>query len=382
MSTTTAIKEKTILQDAHAGVHYERASAAEIVAFLSVVLALLCIEAVGVYMYFFRHTSLSVIVILHVIASLIAIGCSVLALTERSDLKLWIFLGMMITVAGPLGAVTCGIAGVLYGYHMRSSVAFEEWFASMFPQEQTRESGHLYERIIFGLDDIIDTGNVEPFRDIMTYGAFQQKQDVLIKITRYFRPEFAPVLLQALEDRDNAIRVQAAGAIADIEREYLERYIAMERLISKDASDVTRLQKFAALCDEYAHCGILDKEREQQSRNRAIELYETCHEARKDDMAIVLPLGRLYLLNHEPAKAVNVLKPHVERDIPEQERVRICYMEALFENGDLQSLRTLAKRYSIEAKEDQTMLQEHILTLNRFWQNRTDHALFQAGAVA
>ncbi len=319
----------------------------EIIAYLGLAFVVMLLDCAGLFLYATKYGSARVAVIMHVMALVAVMACAYWSRREGGDFRLWAFLALMVIVAGPAGALSGFLAGGFYAFQARASVAFAEWFAAMFPEERARESGKLYERIVFGLDDMPEVRDVEPFRDVMRYGSFQQKQDVLVKISRYFRPEFAPVLLQALRDKDTAIRVQAAGAIADIEREYLQRTIELERQVAKH-QNIEMMLKFAALCNEYAHSGILDAEREQQSREKAITNYRRCLRLRADDIATRCALGMLYLRNNESIRAAKELERCLDKKSAHFVPALQGYMEALFRMGDLAKLRAVAKRYHAE----------------------------------
>ena len=74
--------------------------------------------------------------------------------------------------------------------------------------------------------------HVEPFNDILSGGSVVQKQLALAKIARYFRPNLAPLLLQAIHDPDAAVRVQAATAMARIERDFMKRRMDLEKKLA------------------------------------------------------------------------------------------------------------------------------------------------------
>ena len=52
-----------------------------------------------------------------------------------------------------------------------------------------------------------------------------QKQMAIAKITQYFQPRFAPLLLQAVQDSNAAVRVQAATGLAKIEHDFMSQYL-------------------------------------------------------------------------------------------------------------------------------------------------------------
>ncbi len=58
----------------------------------------------------------------------------------------------------------------------------------------------------------------EPLGDVMNYGSVGEQITVLIRMNRYFKPEFTKFILDGLNSRENTIRVQSAAIITDIEQ--------------------------------------------------------------------------------------------------------------------------------------------------------------------
>jgi len=58
----------------------------------------------------------------------------------------------------------------------------------------------------------------EPLADIMTYGSVGEQITALIRMNRYFKPEFTKFILAGLNSEENTIRVQSAAIITDIEQ--------------------------------------------------------------------------------------------------------------------------------------------------------------------
>jgi hypothetical protein len=177
---------------------------------------------------------------------------------RRHGERFSLFLVPLIAATGPFGA---GIGLIAALVHLRcepNAVTPAEWIDGLFERSQDSESVRLHERITFGLDDFESGTSVEPFRDILSGGSVLQKQMAIAKIARYFRPAFAPFLLHAARDSNAAVRVQAATALAKIERDFMARYIKLENdLRDLPDHDPAKL-KLAELYDDYAHADLLD----------------------------------------------------------------------------------------------------------------------------
>lgn len=267
---------------------------------------------------------------------------------HKQDIGMPTFMLMMQATFGPFGSLISFITLIAYQYYRKRSGSFIEWFATLFPEDKVNESNALYERIIFGLDNHNSKVHIEPFQDILSYGTLKQKQMALMKITRYFRPQFAPILRQALEDKEAAIRVQAATIMAKIERDFTKKYMLLEREVQEDSANVNTMMLFAELCDEYAHSGLLDEDSEKKSRTKAIEIYEQCGLLEPENDQVKLRLGRLYLRCRELEKAVRFLKECIDRQGLKSPSLVLWYMEALFYMRAFRKMRSLADSYSLD----------------------------------
>jgi hypothetical protein len=252
------------------------------------------------------------------------------------------FLLPLTMVAGPFGAGICLLAALVYAHCSPDAVSPSEWIESLFEREKDRESDRLHERIVLGLDDFEAAANVEPFRDILAGGTILQKQMAVAKIARHFRPQFAPLLLQAANDLNAAVRVQAATALAKIERDFMARYIKLENAL-KDLPDYDPAKlKLAELYDDYAHAGLLDDNNRQSLRLKAIAIYEACL-AQKDNSEWRIRLARLYLRHDRPEEARRWLQPVIESENAPRGAM-YWYMETLFRLKKFGDLRKLAGR--------------------------------------
>ncbi|MGE3624058.1 MAG: hypothetical protein AB7H77_09355 [Bdellovibrionales bacterium] len=263
---------------------------------------------------------------------------------RRHGERFSLYLLPLLIATGPFGAGIGLIAALIYTRQSPNATSPSEWIDNMFDHHETRESDHLHERISFGLDDFESSTGVEPFRDILSGGGILQKQMAIAKIARYFRPAFAPLLLQAARDRNAAVRVQAATALAKIERDFMARYIRLENeLRDLPDHDPAKLE-LAELYDDYAHADLLDDNNRQSLRIKSIHIYEACL-AQHDDPAWRIKLARLYLRENMPEKSCEWLKPLVEAADPQLSAV-LWYMEALFRLKRFGELRQLAAAHA------------------------------------
>src|SRR5262249_46794320 len=154
-------------------------------------------------------------------------------------------------------------------------------------QADLPESERLLERAALGMSVPPAKSRVEPFQDILSGGTVLQKQMAIAKITRYFRPSFAPLLRQASQDANAAGRVQAATALAKLEHDFTLQAMQMTKAQKASPEDRAAQIKLATLYDNYAQAGLLDEESQRSLREKAAAIYRT-QLTQRDDAALRL----------------------------------------------------------------------------------------------
>jgi hypothetical protein len=332
----------------------------------TIILTALVTESVAVYALNMPH-GVAGAAIMHG-ATIFLVALLIRHHDRENDYRLVSFLLPGATVAGPFGAVLCLLAAITQRLCAPNVQSPSEWIERLLEHDADCESARIYERISLGLDDFRAADNVVPFRDILMSGTTLQKQAAVAKISRYFRPQFAPLLLQAARNSNAAVRVQAATALAKIERDFMTRYISLEAALKKLPDEDPAKLKLAELYDDYAFANLLDDYNQQSLRQKAIHLYEACL-SREDKAEWRLSLARLYLRQKQPDAAKRWLQPLVD---DEQAPVGTLYwyMEALFQLKEYGPLRALAKSRAATLKTaDKTdPAFDEIAALLRTWQ--------------
>jgi polysaccharide biosynthesis protein PelE len=258
--------------------------------------------------------------------------------------RFFLLLLLMTAVIGPLGTMICMVSAMVYASQGRKAAPPSEWINAILNQEEGREGDRLHDRISMGLDNHAALSQVEPFQDILSSGTILQKQMVTLKIARYFRPQFAPLLLQAAQDSNAAVRVQAATALAKIEHNFMTQCMQIEKHLKQNPHDSIQSLRLARLYDEYAQAGVLDEITQSILCRKAIAIYEQ-ELAKQGDSELEERLARLYLCQHNPEKTCSLLDKAVESgDITPM--AVLCYIEALFCLKRLAQVRRTARRYA------------------------------------
>ena len=189
-----------------------------------------------------------------------------------------------------------------------------------------------------------DSGGVTPFMAVLSYGTRLQQQQAITLMTRQFYPAFAPALRQALRHPDNAVRVQAATAVATIEDDFLRQANALEDEAAAAPGDPKGLLAMATHYDDYSHTGLLDAQREQRSRDSALKAYLDYLRVMPQDVVVRLAIGRLLLRGGRYDKTAEWFALCIEEDQWTPQMIP-WYMEGLYRLGRLEDVRRLAKRH-------------------------------------
>jgi len=272
------------------------------------------------------------------------------------------FCSLIIALAGPFGVGVCLIATGTYLFCRREAVSPTEWLQRFFDFQKDADFEHLHDRIAFGHEDFAAANGVEPFRDVLASGTVLEKQLMLAKIVRHFRPNHAYLLLQATRDENAAVRVQAATALARIERDFMKRRMLLEKKLAETPRHDSAWIELGILYDDYAYAGLADAEECSAVRNRAIEIFDI-HKHRPD---ACLRLARLYLRNNKPHKTCDVLAPLLaDNQLP---AAISWYMEALFRLRRFDKLRAISKFYRKTVSENNEVISPTIENAIALWQ--------------
>lgn len=284
-------------------------------------------------------------------AALAVHGCFVLLLVAASvlcwrlgggGLPSLILLTLGTSLLGPLGPAGCLFTLAFYLATERNAPQFSEWYESLFPDDDPAESGDIARQLMERVGQ--DGGSVSPFLDVLSYGSRAQKQIAVAVMTRHFHPAFAPALRQALADSDNAVRVQAATAMATIEDRFVERAEELRAETEAHPDDPALVLGLARHHDDYAYTGLLDRQREEESQARALECYLRYLDQMPQDVDARLAVGRLMLRLGRAQDAVGWMERCFEQGAWSPAMVG-WYMDALYRLGRYEGVRVFARRH-------------------------------------
>jgi polysaccharide biosynthesis protein PelE len=260
----------------------------------------------------------------------------------HGDVSRPLLLLILTIVLGPAGSAGTVFVLVMTAWHSRHTVPFEEWYRALFPDVEQDQQVAAWERII---DEQIgeNSGGVPAFADVLAFGTVAQKQSLLALVNRRFRPELGPVLKRALNDADNAIRVQAATAISRLETVFLQDSLRLTRSIAASPDDPAPVLEMARLCDNFAYAGILDGRRTAETRAAALSHYQQYLRMVPGDSEIMLTVARQELRQDHFQEALDLLER--AGDAGWTDAAILWRLECLYGLGHLEAARGIAERF-------------------------------------
>ncbi|MFW0778221.1 MAG: tetratricopeptide repeat protein [Rickettsiales bacterium] len=315
-----------------------------------VAFVLLIVESLLVYWAVSGSLSLNFVLILHaIVVVLLTIYATVLMKSGKEN-RFALLLMLTTATAGPYGAGGVMFAVILYFLFVRRSVSFDEWYDTIFPSVTRSQSQRVYDDIVVGRDESSKSYSVIPFLDVLSFGDELQKRQALSKMTSSFHPNFAPAFKKALSDDSNTIRVQAATAITKIENMFMERLMKLTRLKDQYDQEPVVVMALAEHYDNYAYTGLLDADREQANRKRALVHYQEYLQLDPNNLDVRTRIGRILMREKDYERACEWFAECIKTG-HNSESISQWYCEALFNCGRFDDLRRFSGSYTPSSKE-------------------------------
>lgn len=284
------------------------------------------------------HSISAIIGFLLHIAVVSVLAFCVRVMSNNAEKKFVFLLLISVMTTGPFGAAGTILTVLTHMWCTRNAMAFEEWFISIFPKMQQTTAQIIHDNILIGRDESGDPYNVISFMDVITFGNEAQKRQALSKATSNFHPNFAPVFHKALSDSSNTIRVLAATGISKIESQFLEHMMQLTELKSVRSKDPLVVWALAEHYDNYAYTGLLDFDREQNNRQKALGYYQEYLRLNPKEIEARNRIGRILMRNREYEKACDWFGKCIMEGYS-SDSISGWYSEALFACGRYEDLR-------------------------------------------
>ncbi len=292
-----------------------------------------------------KSHQLIVAVCIHLALGVVLSGLVYYRISRNKDYRFTVLLLITVLAAGPFGSTICLLAVIGYMYCSLSASSPDEWISSIFSYAE--EENKLYEQISFDMDNIRKVSGVEPFQNILSSGTMLQKQAVIAKMTRYFRPEFSPLMIEATQDANAAIRVQAAASLSKIERQFTLRYVQLEKQLKDTPPYKAEWLELAEIYEEYASAGLIDEYSICAFREKAAKIYQE-YLSVTHDLEIQARLARIYLRQNRPEVANKLLGDLINAGENISPAALLCYIESFFNLHKFDDVRRVVNHYVAE----------------------------------
>lgn len=256
---------------------------------------------------------------------------------KKGDLLYPLLLLIFGCAAGPFGLGSFLVLFILHPLFSCFSTSSEIWLEGLFPKKDLSQFEQIIQRIKSQWDNYTHLSEASSFHNFFTFGSISDKQMILDVITEDFDPSFSPILKQALGDRHNVVRIQAAAIVTKIDIDFDSELKRLQKMHLKTPKDEKILMLLAEHADAYSSLGTLDDLRQQEISSLAIKYYQALPDTQKTWLA----LGRLYFREKNYTAFV---------DWYEESRKRMSSIPSILHSWYLESLYTL-KHYDKFANE-------------------------------
>ncbi len=318
---------------------------------LAMVVSLL--HAFNLYLFLGTNIWPVIPVLLHLAIAFVTAMVTYAQYKKGMDVQHLAILSIVAATTGVFGSLGALLGFVVAAIFKRRSHHFKEWYETIFPTDSISEPQRIHDNIMEGIDENPRQYGVMPFVEVMRLGSENQKRRALAKMTSRFHPRFAPAFREALADSSNTIRVQAATAVAKIERDFMVKLNRIELARTKAPKDPHLTMALAKFYDDYAFTGVLDGELEKLNRERAIQTYKSYLQQDPNSGEAWIAIGRLLFRNKQWDEASDWFRHALDRGW-KSPTMLLWYFESLFRTGQFTSLRRAMLEYGrgIVGKDD------------------------------
>lgn len=318
--------------------------------FLSIIL---CVLDSWLFIQFLSNSlSLNVLIFCHLSLLLLAyLSIPLSYYSNENDMRFPYLTSIFFTALGPWGAGITTFSLILYGFYALTSRP-SSWLEDISDEKEVEIDSELYERILYGLEDLTPKKTVVSYQDIISFGSEKQKRNAIEKMLKYFIPEFFPLLLKLLNDPNNSVRVHAATAMTRLDKQYYDKYLSLEKFIDEYPNQTHGILELAKHCEVCLDSNIFDSNRQHRILQTAIFAYAEYLQIKPNDHEIYIALARLHLKAGDPIKAKSVLSQLIHADeFKHFPKVDTLWMQILFELNEFENLRSFSRKLNNPSNE-------------------------------
>ncbi len=227
---------------------------------------------------------------------------------RQLDIRTALILVLCTSVLGPFGVIGSGLMLLFIAGSRSNAENFDTWYLALFP-EQINEKTWLSDlpEAAQKMNPMDLSNTVSSFSDILRFGSFPEKQEVISRLTRGYSPEFAPTIKTALTSDDASVRVQAATAVAQIEKIFTQKWLTLKQTSEQNPDCFDSFHAIAEHLYNYANSGLLELEQKHDILKNALSNYQECQAIKPAAINIKLAISHIFMQQGKPDQAIELL---------------------------------------------------------------------------
>lgn len=313
-----------------------RLSAAEFGATLTLVLITALLESALLVAWLEGRLSGAMALAVHAVLVLPLLYGTVALGQMGRDARVAHLLSLSVAVLGPIGAIGGALACVTLFAAQGRAALFDAWQRALAERDVASASSRARRAVVRGPESL--GGSKQSLWAVMRHGNYVDKLRLTGVLARRLQRESVPLIHDALEDSDPAVRVQAATVVEKHEHAFTREWVKREAAARTAPNDARAYYELGRCCDDYAYLGLVDARRVMEIRVRGRAAYEDCLRTDPNHLPAAAALLRLLVRSGAFREAGDVYQRYQGRLAPE---AMLWRCEGLFGLGDFATLRQL-----------------------------------------
>ncbi|MFQ5646033.1 MAG: hypothetical protein ACE5GM_03805 [bacterium] len=192
-----------------------------------------------------------------------------------------------------------------------------------------------------------EKGELAPYVDILHGKDMELKLSVIEKLSLEPGPKRVSMLKTALRDSDNEVRLSAANGLRKIEDRFQQKIIALKKECRLLPANDQFFAELGITYDDYAYCGILDRETSRYYQELAIKALAKAISINPFGEDYYKNLGRTMIRINKAKKAIRVLEQGLKLN-PDSQAIKTWLAEYYFKQKMFDKVKKLAREIKVE----------------------------------
>ncbi len=297
------------------------------------------------WLLIYSFISFNLFILGYLLCLLVLISVLIVKIIKKRDSRILIFLVIFTASLGVLGPLATLIIIITKNYIIKDSKSAIDNIIGILNEDYYNEAETLYNKLTFIRGSSSEYTNSEPFIDIMKYGSFYEKQQVLILAKRYFRPKYSKILFNALKNEDNNIRVEAASLMASLEKDATDKFKELQKIVV-DKNNIIKIgERYLTFYNYYVETGVLVNIGYVNNFFRRIE--EGLKNIIKKEINTTkyeILLGKILFKQKKYSEAIETYRKNELSSFIKDTKALSYYLESLYQQKQFVEIRVVARQ--------------------------------------